>query len=107
MADKKKTMSQIARELVGPDTKHITVNRGTATCMECGCAWQVGAEECHDTNCPWYAPPQLQRVKQAEEGAGLPVPVYGWVCSRCQRVFAPFVRECHYCQPPGGCGSSR
>ena len=34
------------------------------------------------------------------------VPIYGWVCSRCQRCYNNAIMECPHCQP-GACGGSR
>jgi hypothetical protein len=106
----------------------VLIQRGELLyCDKCDCAWPVGEEERHDSDCMWYVDPQqLEQVKEimghfqklGEEceafgpdiEMGKPpipvVPIYGWVCSRCQRVFAPHIAECSHCQPgvcvPGG-----
>jgi hypothetical protein len=99
-------------------------------CTECDCAWAIGEDERHDTNCMWYVPPEpamhdkamqetLDRFQKLGEeckafGPDLPfgkppipvVPIYGWICSKCQRVFAPHISECSHCQP-GICGQGK
>ena len=92
-------------------------------CTECDCAWAIGEDERHDSTCVWYVDTtpemisaselfgMMDRVGQEIEAFGpditsgnnpkpIPVvPISGWVCARCQRVFAPYVTECPHCQP--------
>ena len=87
-------------------------------CTECDCAWAIGEDERHDSTCVWYVKPVEERAQEFVDlvqkvgedcqafGPDMPfgkpstrvVPA-GWICSRCQRVFAPYVSECPHCQP--------
>lgn len=45
---------------------------------------------------------QCGRPRVFVQGAPEPKPEHdktGWICPRCQRVFAPFVAHCFFCQP--------
>ena len=78
-------------------------------CTECDCAWAIGEDERHDSKCMWYVPPMPDVPAVGTKPANLaPMPTWdavtpvvpaGWICSRCQRVFAPYVSECPHCQP--------
>ena len=113
----------------------ILIQRGDLLfCDCCGGAWKIGQAEDHAEGCEWWPGLPAQehvdsaavkvreatRVFREENGQTVGafglfktppnpipvVPIYGWVCSRCQRVFAPHISECPHCQP-GACGDSR
>ena len=112
------------------DLKEKTlIQRGDSLfCTECDCAWSIGEDERHDSRCVWYVAPEpamLNKVSREtldhfqklgekcrafgpDLAQGIPpipvVPIYGWVCSRCQSVFAPHVSECPHCRRPPRCG---
>ena len=101
----------------------VLIQRGDLLfCEECDFAWKIGEDERHDPKCMWCRqPPTQQDIAETKEliermeavgqecnasGPDIPfgkpipvVPIYGWVCSRCQRVYAPHVSECSHCQP--------
>ena len=89
-------------------------------CTECDCVWLRGENERHDSKCVWYVKPVEERAQEfvdlvqkvgeqynvfgpdlamGQSRIATPVVPAGWVCSRCQRVFAPHVSECPHCQP--------
>jgi len=116
-----------------PKKEKILIQRGNVLyCECCSGAWTIGFAEEHAEGCVWWPElPAQEHVEAAKvreatrvfrkenaEAIGafglfktppnpIPVvPIYGWVCSKCQRVFAPHVSECPYCQP-GACGGGR
>lgn len=56
----------------------------------CGCPMNTGGT-IHAADCPLAKPvPPLTSVVMAPRG---------WICPRCERVWAPFVAQCSACPP--------
>ena len=102
-----------------PDEKMHTklIDKGNRwECPQCRGHWLKDCRPQHAIGCLFH-PENMRQMIGEDIGAfgpdlpmgqpGKVVPIYGWVCSRCNRVYAPGVSECPHCQPPWGCGSSR
>ena len=65
---------------------------GDVICAVCG-----GCNGNHFGWCSTLAPLELNYV-QTIPGSYCPLPQYGWICPRCEKVNAPDVRQCD-CKP--------